>query len=331
MAVTYKDAGVNIDEGDQAIRGIKEMVRSTHNHQVLTDLGHFGGMFAFDKNRFDDPVLVASTDGVGTKLKIAFSMNKHDTVGEDLVNHCVNDIAVGGAQPLFFLDYYAADHLNTGVFTDVIKGFVRGCRSNQCALIGGETAEMPDMYKTGEYDISGTIVGVVERNRIIDGKKIERSDVLIGLESNGLHTNGYSLARKVLLEKYEVTDYIDELGCLLGEELLRVHHSYLKVIQGATEAFVINGISHITGGGIIGNTKRLLSDDMSVKIDWDAWQIPPVFDLIRKTGAVPLEDMRQTFNLGIGLIFVVRRQEADALQNYLSGTNYKSYIIGEVV
>jgi len=331
VAITYKDAGVNIEEGDQAIRAIKEMVRSTHGQQVLTDLGHFGGMFAFDKDNFDDPVLVASTDGVGTKLKIAFLMNRHDTVGEDLVNHCVNDIAVGGALPLFFLDYFAVDRLNTGVFTEVIRGFVRGCRNNQCALIGGETAEMPDMYKAGEYDISGTIVGIVERNRIIDGKKIERSDVLIGLESNGLHTNGYSLARKVLLGKYRLSDYVDELGCLLGEELLKVHTSYLPVIQSVTEAVTINGISHITGGGIIGNTKRLLPDNLSIKIDWGAWQVPPVFELIRQTGAVPAEDMRRTFNLGIGLVFVVGRQWADALQNYLLSINYKSYLIGEVV
>ena len=329
--ITYKESGVNIEAGENAIRSIKAMVKSTHGKNVLTDLGSFGGMFAFDKNQYKEPVLVASTDGVGTKLKLAFLMDKHDTVGEDLVNHCVNDIAVGGAVPLFFLDYFATDSLNAAVFKDVIAGFVRGCQKNNCALIGGETAEMPDMYKPGEYDISGTIVGVVEREKAIDGKSIKRSDILIGIESSGLHTNGYSLARKVLLEKYNVSTHIDDLGKTIGEELLNVHVSYLPVIQAAVSKFRISGISHITGGGIVGNTKRLLSKDLSLHIDWGAWVIPPVFQLISRSGNVPVEDMRRTFNLGIGLIFVVEQESSASVYDFLIKNNQKAHFVGEVI
>jgi phosphoribosylformylglycinamidine cyclo-ligase len=329
--ITYREAGVNIAEGEKVIRNIREMVRSTHSKNVLTDLGGFGGMFAFDKDLYEEPVLVASTDGVGTKLKLAFLLDKHDTVGEDLVNHCVNDIAVGGAIPLFFLDYYATDKLQSNVFNDVITGFVRGCRNNHCALIGGETAEMPDMYQPGEYDISGTIVGVVERKNAIDGKKIGRSDKLIGLKSNGLHTNGYSLARKVLFTKYHVSEFVDELGSTIGDELLRIHTSYLSVIQNSLATFDIHGISHITGGGIVGNTKRLLHKDLSMRIDWNAWTVPPIFELIKKTGRVPTEDMRQTFNLGIGLIFVVGKTSAADFYDHLIKNNYDAYLVGEVI
>lgn len=329
--ITYKQAGVNIEEGEKAVRSIKDMVKSTYNSNVLTDLGTFGGMFAFDKNQHKDPVLVASTDGVGTKLKIAFLTNKHESVGEDLVNHCVNDIAVGGAEPLFFLDYFATDKLETEIFNQVVSGFVRGCRNNRCALIGGETAEMPDMYQKGEYDISGTIVGVVDREKVINGTKIKASDILIGIESNGLHTNGYSLARKVLLQKYKVTDYISDFGCTIGEELLKVHISYLRVIQEALANFEINGISHITGGGIIGNTKRILNTGLSLRINWGSWQVPPIFQLIRDTANVPEEDMRRTFNMGIGLIFVVSRESATHFYDYLIHNNYKAHIIGNVI
>ena len=256
LGVTYKKAGVNIEEGEKAVRDIREKVRSTHNKNVLTDLGSFGGMYLLDKDKYKQPVLVSSTDGVGTKLKIAFLMDKHDTVGEDLVNHCVNDIAVGGAIPMYFLDYFATDRLQSTVFSDVINGFIRGCKYNNCALIGGETAEMPDIYRAGEYDLSGTIVGIVEKNKAINGKNIKKTDVLIGLQSSGLHTNGYSLARKVLLNQFKVSDYVDDLTCTIGEELLKVHLSYLTVIQSVIKNFPIGGISHITGGGIKGNTKR---------------------------------------------------------------------------
>jgi len=329
--VTYKKAGVNIEEGEKAVRDIREKVRSTHNHNVLTDLGGFGGMYLLEKNKYEQPVLVSSTDGVGTKLKIAFLMDKHDTVGEDLVNHCVNDIAVGGAKPLFFLDYFATDRLQSHVFTDVISGFVRGCKNNDCALIGGETAEMPDMYQPGEYDLSGTIVGIVEKSKVIDGKQAKKSDVLIGLQSNGLHTNGYSLVRKVLFDHFKVTNYVDDLSCTIGEELLKVHLSYLDIIQSAVENFQINGISHVTGGGIEGNTKRILSDTLNLTIDWSAWDQSPIFSLIKEFGKVPEEDMKRTFNLGIGLVFIVPSDSAQTFYNFLIKNDQKAYFIGEVV
>lgn len=329
--VTYKKAGVNIEEGEKAVRDIKEKVRSTHNQNVLTDLGSFGGMYLLEKDKYEQPVLVSSTDGVGTKLKIAFLMNKHDTVGEDLVNHCVNDIAVGGAIPMFFLDYFATDRLQSSVFSDVISGFVRGCKNNKCALIGGETAEMPDMYQTGEYDLSGTIVGIVEKQNAINGKNIEKTDVLIGLPSSGLHTNGYSLARKVLLNHYKVTDYIDELSCTVGEELLKVHISYLNSIQSAIENFQINGVSHVTGGGIEGNTKRILSDTLDIDINWSSWDRPAIFSLIKELGKVPEEDMRRTFNLGIGLVLIISEQSSQPLYDFLLKSGQKPKYIGKVI
>jgi len=329
--VTYKDAGVNIEAGDLAVKKIKDMVRSTHNSNVLSELGSFGGMYEINKENFDQPVLVSSTDGVGTKLKIAFLMDKHDTVGEDLVNHCVNDIAVGGALPLYFLDYFATESLQSSVFYDVISGFVRGCKNNGCALIGGETAEMPDMYQSGEYDLSGTIVGIVEKKKAITGKNIIKSDVLIGLPSSGLHTNGYSLARKVLLAKHIVSDYIDELSCTIGEELLKVHISYLDIIQRAIKNFKIKGISHITGGGIEGNTRRILSKGLDLNVDWSAWDQLPVFSVIKNMGSVPEDDMRKTFNLGIGLIFIVSADSAQSFYDFLQQKGHNAYFIGEVV
>lgn len=329
--VTYKKAGVNIEEGEKAVRDIKEKVRSTHNHNVLTDLGSFGGMYLLEKDKYEQPVLVSSTDGVGTKLKIAFLMDKHDTVGEDLVNHCVNDIAVGGAKPLFFLDYFATDRLQSTVFTDVISGFVRGCKNNDCALIGGETAEMPDMYQPGEYDLSGTIVGIVEKSKVIDGKRVKKSDILIGLQSNGLHTNGYSLARKVLFDYFEITDYVDDLSCTIGEELLKVHLSYLDIIQSTIENFQINGISHITGGGIEGNTKRILSNTLNLNIDWSGWSQSTIFSVIKDLGKVPDEDMKRTFNLGIGLVFIVPEESAQSLYDFLINKGKKAYFIGEII
>lgn len=328
--ITYKNSGVNIEEGEKAVKNIKDIVRSTHTKNVLTELGSFGGMYLLNKNDYQQPVLVSSTDGVGTKLKISFLMGKHDTVGEDLVNHCVNDIAVGGAKPLFFLDYFATGQLSASVFKEVISGFVRGCKNNKCALIGGETAEMPDMYHPGEYDLSGTIVGIVEKKGIIDGKKIKIKDVLIGVQSNGLHTNGYSLARKVLLDHFGITDYIDDLACQLGEELLKVHLSYLNIIQEAVQKYPIKGISHVTGGGIEGNTRRILSNSLNIDINWSAWDRPPVFSLIKSLGKVPEADMRRTFNLGIGLVFVVSEEDAQPLYKHISDSGLKVYFIGEV-
>jgi phosphoribosylformylglycinamidine cyclo-ligase len=288
-------------------------------------------MFLFNTEEYEQPVLVSSTDGVGTKLKVAFMMGKHDTVGEDLVNHCVNDIAVGGAKPLFFLDYFATEKLDSSVFKDVISGFVRGCNNNECALIGGETAEMPDMYKSGEYDLSGTIVGVVEKNKAITGQNTKKGDVLLGLASNGLHTNGFSLARRVLLKNNNVEDHIEEFGQSIGEELLRVHMSYLDIIQLAIRSFPISGISHITGGGIIGNTKRILSHGIDLSIDWNAWPIPPVFSLIQKWGNVAEDDMRHTFNMGIGLVMMVPEAFGQGFYDFLNQNGYPSYFIGELV
>jgi phosphoribosylformylglycinamidine cyclo-ligase len=298
---------------------------------VISELGGFGGLYRFPQGEFHEPVLVSSTDGVGTKLKVAFMMDKHDTVGEDLVNHCVNDIAVTGAKPLFFLDYFASGTLESHVFNQVISGFVRGCKNNHCALIGGETAEMPDMYHQGEYDLSGTIVGVVDRNNVIDGAKIKSGDVLVGIRSNGLHTNGYSLARKVLLSSFKVDDYSADLDSTIGAELLRVHLSYLPLILKAEESIDLHGISHITGGGIEGNTNRLLKGNLKLKIDWRSWDILPIFKLIQKIGNVPENDMRQTFNLGIGLVFIIAKADADKIMELASTSGYKSNVIGSII
>ncbi|OGU10444.1 MAG: phosphoribosylformylglycinamidine cyclo-ligase [Ignavibacteria bacterium RIFOXYC2_FULL_35_21] len=302
---TYKDSGVDIEAGDETIRRIKPLVKSTFNKNVLADIGLFGGFYEANFPEYEHPVLVASTDGVGTKLKIAFMTGVHDTVGQCLVNHGVNDILSCGAKPLFFLDYFATGKLEPTVAEQVISGFVKACRENGCALIGGETAEMPSMYQEGEYDVSGTIIGVVEKSKIVNGKNIIPGDVLIGLPSTGLHTNGYSLARAVLLEKYPVTQYFDELGCTLGEALLKVHHSYLHVVTPLLETGFIKGISHITGGGIIGNTKRILPEGTSLNIDWNSWETLPIFKLIQKEGNISDEEMRLTFNLGIGMLLVV--------------------------
>jgi len=328
--ITYKDAGVDIEKGNQAIKQIKSRIRSTYSKNVLTELGSFGGMYQLEKGDLNNPVLVSSTDGVGTKLKIAVLLNKHDTVGEDLVNHCVNDIAVSGAKPLFFLDYFACDSLSIDVFDSVISGFVRGCRNNQCSLISGETAEMPDMYHKGEYDMSGTIVGIVDKSKIIDGSKIRQDDVLVGVNSDGLHTNGYSLARKVLLKEMNVDTYVDELGGTVGEALLKVHLSYLDIIQSAIRNFDIHGISHITGGGIEGNTKRLLKNGLELNIQWDNWAKPSLFKLIQKIGNVPNEDMKATFNMGIGLVFIVPKNQIDELINSIKKQSLSAYTIGKV-
>ncbi len=310
---TYKDAGVDIAKSEQALKDIKTEIQSTFDENVLTDIGSFGGMYRLEQGKYRKPILVSSTDGVGTKLKVAFLTGKHDTVGEDLVNHCVNDIAVGGAHPMFFLDYFAMGHLEPWVFNAVMKGFIRGCKKNRCALIGGETAEMPDIYSPGEYDLSGTIVGIVEQDKIINGKAIEAGNILIGIGSNGLHTNGYSLARRVLLKKYKVDSYQNDLGSTIGEALLHVHLSYYRLIQDVCEKADVKGIAHITGGGIAGNTRRLLAPGLGIEIHWDSWEWPVIFRLIQKTGNVPIEDMRQTFNLGIGLIFIVNQSDADSV------------------
>lgn len=327
---TYKEAGVNIEAGDNFVKSIKLLIPQTFNKYVLKNIGSFGGFFEIPKN-YKKPVLISSVDGVGTKLKIAFAMNKHDTIGQCLVNHCVNDIAVCGAKPLFFLDYFACGILKQNVAIEIIKGFVKACKENDCALIGGETAEMPSFYAENEYDISGTIVGIVEKKLLIDGSKIKKGDILLGLSSNGLHTNGYSLARKVLLSKYKLDNYIPELQMTLGEELLKIHKSYLKIIQPLLKLKLINGMAHITGGGIINNTLRIIPEGLTIKINWNCWNIPPIFEIIQKLGDVPQEDMRQTFNLGIGLVLIVSNKNVAKVITILKRFNENTYIIGEVI
>ncbi len=303
---TYKDAGVDIKAGEETVQRIKGLARSTFTSGVLQDIGAFGGFFRPDFTGYEDPVLVSSVDGVGTKLKVAFRCKRHGTVGQDLVNHCVNDIAVCGAVPLFFMDYFATGRLIPKVAEQVVRGFATACRENGCALIGGETAEMPDLYREGEYDLSGTIVGVVEKSKILGAARVKHGDVLIGLPSTGLHTNGYSLARKVLFRHYHPEDKPDGLkGVSLGDALLQVHRSYLSAIRLLAEQDLAHAFVHVTGGGIPGNTKRVVPEGLSFEIDYNAWERPPVFTLIQELGAVPEEDMRRTFNLGIGLIAVV--------------------------
>lgn len=331
--MSYKDAGVDIKAGEAAVQSIKEKVRTTFTPSVMTDLGKFGGFYQLDLAKYKQPVLVSSVDGVGTKLKVAFMMDKHDTVGECLVNHCINDILVGGAEPLFFLDYIGTGILEPHAVTELIDGMVRGCKNAGCALIGGEMAEMPGFYSKGEYDVAGSITGIVEKDQVIDGSKIQAGDVLVGLPSTGLHTNGYSLARKVLFEAagYKVDSFVEELNETVGEALLKVHRCYLNITKKVLSQFTVSGMSHITGGGIIGNTKRILPDGLQLKINWNAWDVLPIFNLIQKHGNVDDEDMRSAFNLGIGYIYLVRPEVADGLVAFLEGEGEKPKIIGEVV
>ena len=331
MTLTYADAGVSIAEGDRFVKRIRKSVRSTFRKGVLNDIGGFGAFFDARFRGMKSPVLVSSVDGVGTKLLIAQMMQSFDTVGQDLVNHCVNDILVCGARPLFFMDYYAAGALSVDNAARVVEGFAKACRENSCSLIGGETAEMPGLYAPGEYDLAGMIVGVAERHRIVDGRRIRKGDVLVGLPSTGLHTNGYSLARASLLAKYSVDAHIDELGTTVGEALLAVHRSYLNVVAPLLGRFDVRGLSHITGGGIVGNTRRILPRGRSLRIGWDGWERPPLFSLIQRVGGVPEEDMRKTFNLGIGLVVIVPAAQAAGLLSYLKRKKERAVLIGEVV
>jgi phosphoribosylformylglycinamidine cyclo-ligase len=327
---TYKDAGVDIEVADKLVEKIKKITKTTFNQRVLTDIGLFGAFYDIKFDKFKHPVLVSSVDGVGTKLKIAFMTNRHDTVGQDLVNHCVNDILVCGAEPLFFLDYFATGKLIPEVVEKVISGMAKACEENGCSLIGGETAEMPGFYAEGEYDIAGMIVGIVEKEKIIKGDNVKPGDILIALPSNGLHTNGYSLARAVLLEKFKIDEFIPELNSTLADELLKIHRSYLKPILKLMEKFDLHAISHITGGGIIGNTKRVVPENLKIKVDWNAWERPAIFKLIQEIGKVPEEDMRRTFNLGVGLILIVDKKEADEILTELKSLGENPFIIGEI-
>ncbi|MGQ0810873.1 MAG: phosphoribosylformylglycinamidine cyclo-ligase [Nitrospiraceae bacterium] len=330
---TYRDAGVNIDAGDEFVDRIKPLVRSTFRPEVLADLGGFGGLFRFPANRYADPVLVSGTDGVGTKLKIAFQMDRHDTVGIDLVAMCVNDIAVSGAEPLFFLDYFATGKLSLETAEAVVGGVAKGCRQAGCALIGGETAEMPSFYAAGEYDLAGFAVGVVDRPKIIDGHTIIPGDVVIGLASTGLHSNGYSLARRVLLEDGGLTldRRLPELDLPLGEVLLAPTRIYAKQILALAQEFPVKGVAHITGGGITENLPRVLPKGCGVRIDRRAWSAPPIFRLIQSRGLVAIEEMYRVFNMGIGLVLIVSPTAAEAMLARISTLGERGYRIGEIV
>jgi phosphoribosylformylglycinamidine cyclo-ligase len=331
QSVSYQQAGVNIDEADRAVASIRSMARRTFTSAVLTDIGSFGG--GYHLKGFRQPVLVSSADGVGTKLKLAFLTGRHSTVGEDLVNHCVNDIAVQGAVPLFFMDYFAVGKLDAKVAAEVVSGMARGCKANGCALIGGETAEMPGMYQTGEYDLAGFIVGAVERKKMITGGSIKAGDALIGLPSTGLHTNGYSLARKLLFEVagHTADTRITELGGSVAEELLKIHRSYLKPLRALDDAGLLKGAAHITGGGITDNVPRILPKGLGVQVQRESWPVLPVFELLRTIGRIPENDWRRTFNLGIGMVFVISEKKLDQAGKILKRLREPWYRIGEVV
>ncbi|MFN7997194.1 MAG: phosphoribosylformylglycinamidine cyclo-ligase [Bryobacteraceae bacterium] len=328
--IRYRDAGVNIDEGDRAVSSIRELARQTFTRGVLSDIGSFGACYSLAG--WKKPVLISSADGVGTKIKVAFMTGRHNTVGEDLVNHCVNDIAVQGAVPLFFLDYFAVGKLDADVAAQVVSGLSRGCRHNGCALIGGETAEMPGLYSPGEYDLAGFIVGASERSQLLTGKSIRAGDVLIGLPSTGLHTNGYSLARKLL---FEVAGYgpdtdLPELGTTVADALLAVHRSYLRPIRTLIAARALRGAAHITGGGITDNTPRMLPPNLAVEIDTTAWTVPPIFELLRKLGNIPEDDWRRTFNLGVGMILAIPRMKLRSAEAALHKIREEYFVIGKI-
>jgi phosphoribosylformylglycinamidine cyclo-ligase len=329
--VRYRDAGVNIDEADRAVARIKTLAEGTRTRGVLAGIGSFGA--GFELTGYKKPVLVSSADGVGTKLKIAFMTGRHNTVGEDLVNHCVNDIAVQGAVPLFFLDYFAVGKLDARVAEQVVEGIARGCKANKCALIGGETAEMPGFYPQGEYDLAGFIVGVVEKKQLLTGAKIKPGDVLIGLPSTGLHTNGYSLARKLLFDvaAHKPDTFLKEVGATVADDLLQVHRSYLKPIQSLMKAKLLKGAAHITGGGLTENTPRMLPAGLAAEIVWGSWPVQPIFEFLRGIGNIPEDDYRRSFNLGIGMVFAVGRKDVRRAEKVLAAMGENFFRIGTVV
>ena len=329
--IRYKDAGVSIDEADRAVELIKRAARRTFTRAVATDIGSFGAGYRL--SGWKRPVLISSADGVGTKLKVAFLANRHDTVWQCLVNHCVNDIAVQGARPIYFLDYFAVGKLDAAVAGAVGGGLAKACVENGCALIGGETAEMPGIYREGEYDLAGFITGCVEKDKLLTGARIAPGDVLLGLPSNGLHTNGYSLARKLLFEiaGHTVKSFVPELDCTVGEELLRVHRSYLRPIQRLTRLNLLLGAAHITGGGITENTPRILPAGVAAEIQLGSWPVLPIFELLRRLGNVPDDDYRRTFNLGIGMILVVPARQVVKAKRALDRLQEPWHEIGRVI
>ena len=331
--ITYADAGVDIERGQRTKQRIKYLAHKTFTRGVLSEIGGFGGMFAVDRKKFRDPVLVSSVDGVGTKLKVAFELNVHHTVGADLVNHCVNDIAVQGATPLFFMDYFATGKLDSDVAERVVTGIADACRQNGCALIGGETAEMPGFYPAGEYDLAGFIVGMVDRNRIITGEAVAVGDILIGLPSNGLHTNGYSLARKLLFNvaRYSPETYVNELKNKVGSELMRTHKSYWPVVRRLLEAEAVSAMAHITGGGITENLPRVLPKGTAALVERGTWPGQPIFDHLQQIGRITPEEMLRTFNMGIGMILVVPGKKFKKVQTVLDRAGEKGHTIGRII
>lgn len=330
--ITYSDAGVDIDAATRATDRIKELAKQTFNQRTLSEIGSFGGMFDGAFPGLKQPVLVASADGVGTKLKVAFLANVHNTIGRDLVNHCVNDILVQGARPLFFLDYIATGKLEPDTVAAIVEGIARGCRENGCVLLGGETAEMPDFYARGEYDVAGFIVGVVDREKLIDGKAIREGDVLLALPSMGLHTNGYSLARKLFLEvaRFEVDSYIDEIEMTVGEALLQTHVSYLQTLSPLLDGGLIKGLAHITGGGLTDNIPRILPEGTAVEITKQSWPVLPVFNVMKSIGNVSESEMYRTFNMGVGMVVVIDSENSEAVKEELEKSS-PVFEIGRVV
>ncbi|MGH9491917.1 MAG: phosphoribosylformylglycinamidine cyclo-ligase [Terriglobales bacterium] len=333
LSITYADAGVDIERANRTKQRIKFLAHKTFTRGVLSEIGGFGGLFALDKKRYRDPVLVSSVDGVGTKLKVAFAMDLHHTVGGDLVNHCVNDIAVQGATPLFFMDYLATGRLDPGVAERIISGIAEACRHNNCALIGGETAEMPGFYPKGEYDLAGFIVGVVDRGRILTGKKVAVGDILIGLPSTGLHTNGYSLARKLLFEvaRYSPESYVNEIKNKVGNELMRPHKSYWPALRRLLEAEAVSALAHITGGGITENLPRVLPRGAAAVVEIGTWPVLPIFGHLQKLGNIPQPEMLRTFNMGIGMVMVVPHKKFKKVQSVLERAGERGYTIGRIV
>ncbi|MBU0960430.1 MAG: phosphoribosylformylglycinamidine cyclo-ligase [Proteobacteria bacterium] len=328
----YSEAGVDIDKGNAFVQGIKEIVSSTHQRGVLNDIGGFSSLFAIDTNTYKNPVLVTSTDGVGTKLVIAQLCNKHDTIGIDLVAMCVNDIIVGGAKPLCFLDYFSVSKLELDVATEVVKGIAEGCRQSKCSLVGGETAEMPGLYKAGDYDLAGFVVGIADRDKIIDGSTIKVGNKIIGLKSSGLHSNGFSLVRKICFEDHGLTvdQYIDELGCTLGEELIKPTRIYVQSVLGVLKHYKLNGMVHNTGGGFIDNIPRILPKGCKAEINCNRWQPLPIFDFLAAKGEVPVNEMYRTFNMGIGLMVIVNDDSVSDIIHHFQALGEEAAIIGEI-
>lgn len=330
--LTYKKSGVDVEEGRETVSLIKKHIKDTFSKNVISDIGGFGGLFSLDTKDYKNPVLVSGTDGVGTKLNIAFKMDKHDTIGIDLVAMCVNDILCQGAKPLFFLDYIATGKLKAEKISDIVKGISQGCKEAKMSLIGGETAEMPDFYKDGEYDLSGFAVGIVDRENIIDGKNISSGDVLIGIPSNGIHSNGYSLVRRLFFKDldYSIDKYMDSMNEKLGEELLKPTRIYTNIVSNVLNNFDIKGMCHITGGGFYENIPRVIPNNLGINIDLSSWERPTIFKEIQSLGNIDTEEMYKTFNMGIGYIFIVDERDGKNLINYLNTVNEEGYIIGKV-